>query len=350
MRKMKDLRLLFLVTAGACGLASTACSSSSSTGGNGPGTGGATLASCDLATESSQNPTTQACGSVKTPLGATIQLGDLGAVMEPNVGKGFENTVNANDQSPAYCQGFAAIFKEDPKLTNQLMDTANIDFSLYTVYRPATWPSGTVPILSWGNGTCAQPEGYGSLLRYVASQGFFVVAANSRFVGSGAEIKHGLDFAFAANEDPQSPYYHHLDTSKVGVMGHSQGSAGANIAAADGRVQGVILFDAGLSNAKPFLAVSGDMDITNYTADQMSQSVQSAASSGAFLYFHNPVGMGPLRGHLVLMMSPERVTDATAGFWQLLLDGESNAKTLYEGASCGLCNQTDQFAFGEKGL
>ena len=81
-----------------------------------------------------------------------------------------------------------------------------------------------VPVITWGNGTCAQPEGYGSLLRYIASYGYFIVAANSREVGTGGPLTKGLDFAQAANKDPSSPYYGHLDMTKVGVMGHSQGA------------------------------------------------------------------------------------------------------------------------------
>src|SRR6185436_6062572 len=196
------------------GLGLSACSSKSD--GTDEGTGaqnttpgaGVALESCDLRTETSANPITQACGDITSPLGAPIKLGQYGAVMDPNVGQGFENPVNAADvQGSPTCTTFAALFNEDQNLTDQLLDTAAIDFAVYTVYRPANWPAGKIPVLSWGNGTCAQPEGYGSILRYIASQGFFIVAANSREVGSGAEIKHALDFAAAANADATSPYY-----------------------------------------------------------------------------------------------------------------------------------------------
>jgi hypothetical protein len=334
------------------GLGLTACSSNS--GGTDEGTGaqtgapgpGVALESCDLGTETSANPITQACGDITSPLGAPIKLGKYGAVMEQNVGQGFENTVNAADtQGSPTCTAFAAAFNEDQNLTNQLLDTATIDFAVYTVYRPANWPAGKIPVLSWGNGTCAQPEGYGSLLRYIASQGFFVVAANSRWVGSGAEIKHGLDFAEAANADATSPYYGHLDTT----MGHSQGSGGAALAAGDSRVTGVILFNGGQSSAKAFLAVSGDLDVGGTTVTAMQTAVDGA-ERGSFLYFHNPTGKGQLRGHLVLMMTPERLTDAAGGFWNLVFKDDANARTLFTGESCGLCGQSADFDFGEKGL
>jgi Chlorophyllase len=332
------------------GLAAAACSSSDTPSTEGNGKAGTTLESCDLRTESSTNPATQACGSLTSPLGKDIKLGQYGAVMELNVGAGFENTVNGND-SPGntYCSGFANGFAEDPKLTTQLLDVGNIDFALYTLYRPANWPDGKVPVLSWGNGTCAQPEGYGTLLRYIASQGFVIIAANSRFVGTGTEIKHGLDFAAAANDDPKSSLHGHLDLDKMGVMGHSQGSAGALLASGDDRVTAAILFNGGNSIAKPFMAVSGEFDIGGTTAATM-QTALDGATEGSYLYFHNPYGQGQFRGHLVLMMTPERLTDAAAGFWQLVFRNDSEAQKLFVGESCGLCGKSADFDFGEKGL
>src|SRR6201999_4110898 len=124
-----------------------------------------------------------------------------------------------------YCKTFSNLFQQSQALTAQLLNTSEdgtvLDFALYTAYRPVTWPSGPVPVLTWGNGTCAQPEGYGALLRYIASYGFFVIAANSREVATGADMLHALDFAAAANMDPKSPYYQKLDMSRVGAMGHS---------------------------------------------------------------------------------------------------------------------------------
>src|SRR5579859_3810842 len=52
----------------------------------------------------------KACSSFTTPTGTTIQLGPYGAVLDVNVGKGFENTVPSSDTSPqpsSTCQTFA---------------------------------------------------------------------------------------------------------------------------------------------------------------------------------------------------------------------------------------------------
>jgi hypothetical protein len=283
-----------------------------------------------------------------------IQLGPYGAQMDPNVGTGFENTVSANDSSPAFCQGFASIFGEDPALTAKLLNTSQngltLNFALYTVYRPANWPSAAVPIITWGNGTCAQPEGYGALLRYVASYGYFVVAANSRQVGSGTEIRHALDFAIAANADPSSPYYQKLDATKIGAMGHSQGGGGTAAASSDSRILDVILFNAlNGTSSKPYVAVSGDKDVTTTTPQAMA-SAANAAAKAAWIYYHNPVGMGNIRGHLVLMLSPERVEGWTVAWWDMVLKGDTASRDWFVGTSCKLCNQASDFEFGEHGL
>jgi hypothetical protein len=60
--------------------------------------------------------------------------------------------------------------------------------------------------------------------------------------------------------------------------------------------------------------------------------------------------MGPLRGHLVLMLSPERVTGPTVGWWQMLMRNDATSHALFVGSSCGLCNSSTDYAYGEHGL
>lgn len=294
---------------------------------------------------------TDACSSFTTSMGTNIALGPYGSIMEVNVGKGFENPIETGDSDGgATCDGFTALFGNDPDQTAKLLDTKGLDFALYTLYRPANLKEGEkYPILTWGNGTCAQPEGYSALLRYIASNGFFVVAANSRFVGSGAALKKGLDYMFAANDDKASPFYQKLDTAKVGAMGHSQGSMGTGAAASDPRIKAIILFNGGDSSSKPFLAVSGDMDIVGLSTSGMRSAVQSS-SKGAFIWFHMVPVSGNGSGHLTLMVQPERVVEFATAWWKYLLNGDTDSKAFFAGSNCKLCNQTASFEFGQKGL
>jgi hypothetical protein len=299
------------------------------------------------------------CTTFTAPTGTTLQLGPYGAVMEANVGTGFENQVQSSDVADAgTCAAFVAVFNQSATLSSDLLNTnqngLNLNFALYTVYRPANWGCGeTFPIITWGNGTCAQPEGYGALLRYIASYGFFVVAANSREVGSGTPqpMLHALDFAIAANKDSSSPYYGKLDTTKIGAMGHSQGGSSTVTAANDSRILDTIIFNGGDTCAKQYLAISGDTDITGYTASGMATAVNgNTAAPGAWLFYHMVPNTGNLNGHLTLMLQPERVVGPATAWWETVFKGDAKAKTWFEGSSCGLCNMTSEFEFGEHGL
>jgi hypothetical protein len=292
---------------------------------------------------------TEPCGTFVTGAGTELPLGKYGAVMEPNVGVGFENKINSSDTT-AGCTLFAQSFGQDKAQTDELVDLHGLNLALYTVYRPANWIEGEkYPIVSWGNGTCAKPEGYGALLRYVASQGFFVVAANSRYVGSGNEQKHAIDFAFKANDDAKSPYYQRLDTSRVAAMGHSQGSISTTAASSDARIKTVILFNGGTNASKPFLGVSGDRDLGSPTANTYKTAVNKVAKA-AYIFFHKVPGTGSADGHLTLMTQPERVTEPTVAWLKLLLSDDADSKEWFVGTSCKLCGHEADYDFGQKGL
>jgi hypothetical protein len=343
--------------------AANGTASNTDAGGGGGGGAPVTLGDCVSAD-------TKPCGTFAYPLedGGTqpIKLGPYGAQADVNVGQGFEGTLQASDQPPqpsGTCQLFASSFGEPADITNLLLKTTmngiTIDFSLYSAYRPANWPSNPVPVITWGNGTCAQPEGYGALLRYVASYGYFVIAANSRSVGSrnsdGSEpMLKALDFAAAANADPSSPYYKKLDMSKVGAMGHSQGGGATVTAAMDPRIDTVFIFNGGLSAVKPFVAVSGDQDIIGTNPSGMASAVNGASVPGAWFYYHHPVGVGGLRGHLVLMLTPERVEDQATSWFEMQFRSDATARAKFVGSSCGFCghgmDSTNSYEYGEHGL
>jgi hypothetical protein len=283
--------------------------------------------------------------------GTEVPLGPYGSIMDVNVGEGFENPIAAGDADGGVtCALFAGSFGEDGEGTAELLDTAGLRFDLYSVFRPVNVvPGETYPILTWGNGTCAQPAGYAALLHYVASQGYFVVAANSRWVGSAAAMVQGIDFLVAANADAQSPYFGLIDTSKVGTMGHSQGGQGARNAAADPRVQTAILFNGGSSASKPFLAISGDNDIGGGTAGGFISTVTNAPEAAA-LWYHNIPDTGNFSGHLTLMTQPERVVEPTVAWFDFMLKADASSREFFVGADCGLCNRDDDFEFAQSGL
>jgi hypothetical protein len=44
------------------------------------------------------------------------------------------------------------------------------------------------------------------------------------------------------------------------------------------------------------------------------------------------------------------VTQAATGFWQMTLQNDATARNLFVGSSCGLCNHSSDYDFGEHGF
>ncbi|HEY6555739.1 MAG TPA: hypothetical protein VI072_00640, partial [Polyangiaceae bacterium] len=101
------------------------------------------------------------------------------------------------------------------------------------------------------------------------------------------------------------------------------------------------------SNEKPFLNVSGDRDLGGVTPSSMASGANSATQPGAWAYYHQVLQTGgTATGHLVLMMQPERVSDMNVAWWKWQLKGDQQAKSMFVGSNCGLCNRSSEFEFG----
>jgi hypothetical protein len=208
-------------------------------------------------------------------------------------------------------------------------------------------------LITWGNGTCMQPETYGALLRFVASQGFIVIAANSREAGTGSPITKALDFMLAANSNASSAYFQRIDATRIGAMGHSQGAAAVESARNDARIKAMIYFNGGstIQGAQPILLVSGVDDISGQTASPFASAVNNASHAAAYIYFNSDphITTSMMSGYLAVALKPAWVTGATGAFWRMTLNSDAEAKTWYVGPSCMLCGQS-AYNFGEHGF
>lgn len=274
-------------------------------------------------------------------------------IVDQPVGVGFEYPIASSDRGDgvAGCASFAGGFGGDPAETNKFITIPpDLKMNMYSLYRPKTLEEGKkYPIVTWGNGTCALPEGYGTLLKHIASHGIFVVAANSRQVGQNSVMTKALDWAFAANMDMSSPYFGRIDTDKVGAAGHSQGGLATITAASDRRIKTVIIFNGGASASKPFLTISGDRDLPFTTLSGMKSAVNSAQKA-AWIWYHMIPQRGSSDGHLTLITEPLRVVGPSITWFKATLENDAEAKTWFNGAMCKLCGQDAMFEFGSKGI
>lgn len=301
-----------------------------------------------------------ACASLRTPVipltsGETwgdmaLKAGPYGGFVAWNQGEEFRNPVNVAEST---CSFLAGAFAEPQSVTDDILNLRGQDLGLYTIFRPACMKDGEkYPVITWGNGTCGQSGGYASLLATLASHGFVVIASNSRFTDAGnKEMLRALDFAQALNDDPDSLYYQRLDLDKIGAMGHSQGASATANAASDPRIKAIILWNGSRSGSKPFLAVSGDRDIGGVTPANMAEAVEKSTLPAAWLYYHQVLETGgSVTGHLTLMEQPERVVEPTVAWWKYMLNGDQEAKKVFEGDDCGLCNKAEEYEFGAQRL
>jgi hypothetical protein len=112
-----------------------------------------------------------------------------------------------------------------------------------------------LPIISWGNGACANsPWEHVNFLSEVASHGFLVIAIGPMPQegkhGSGrstsSQMKDAIDWAIAQNSDKKSPLFNKVDISKIAVSGMSCGGLQTLENAPDPRVTTTVVCNSGI--------------------------------------------------------------------------------------------------------
>ena len=153
---------------------------------------------------------------------------------------------------------YKAIMVEEPSL------------EAHTILRPQDLSpfneSNPLPILVWGNGACTNsPWEHVNFLSEIASHGFIVVATGfiplngERYRGPQSTSEQqieGIDWVYKANQDPESPYYHKLDTGNIALAGMSCGGLQTLDNCQDPRLKTIMICNSGLFS-DPSTAVPG---------------------------------------------------------------------------------------------
>lgn len=111
------------------------------------------------------------------------------------------------------------------------------------------------------------------------------------------------------------------------------------------------LLNGGTTAVKPFLAESGDMDISGSVMSY--QNAVNAAAKAAYVFFHMIPANGQLldySGHLTVVAQTNRVIGPINAWWKYILNNDATARSWFVGSSCMLCNRASEFDFGQKGL
>ena len=217
----------------------------------------------------------------------------------------------------------------------------------HTVYRPDTLPSDVkLPIVAWGNGACAADgTAFETVLTEWASHGFLVIA-NGWPGGSGttnaAMLTEAVDWAIAENSRADSPYYGHIDTEKIAVMGMSCGGLETYQVADDPRLTTTVIWNSGLiDEGDKGLLDRLHAPIAYFIGGPSDIAYPNAMDDWQRLPEGLPAFMGNLDvGHGGTYDQPNGGEFGRVGThwlkWQLKGDEESKAE--FVGEDCGLCH------------
>lgn len=229
----------------------------------------------------------------------------------------------------------------------------------FNVYRPKNLAtSGYLhPIVIWANGYKDNPEEnppkcfidrnqnwcgqYKPMVEHLASHGFFVLAPLSTATGDGNPLPTiaGLDWIIKQNNDSvASPYYHRLDTSKIGQLGHSYGGMSTCKSAADPRYKALMTIcgTTTLSGVHtPMLFYCGGKDNT-VKCDGVKTVYQSVKDQPAFFISE----MESDHGWWVYQGASGVSLSAAAAWFRIYLMGDTANRTYFYGSNCKFCKDS----------
>jgi hypothetical protein len=227
----------------------------------------------------------------------------------------------------------------------------------FNVYRPSNLADSGYchPILIWANGYRDNPEQnppdcvvdsgsnqwcgqYSPMLNHLASHGFVVVAPLSTATADGDPLPTtaGLDWILEQAEDPDSPYYQHLDTGNIGQIGHSYGGMSTCMSAADPRYSALatICGTRALTGVHtPMLFFCGGQDST-VSCSGVKDTYLTVTDQPAF--FLNELGAD--HGSWVYEGASGVSLSAAAAWFRVHLMGDTENRKYFYGASCTFCS------------
>ena len=216
-----------------------------------------------------------------------------------------------------------------------------------------------LPLLVWGNGACSNsPWEHYKFLNEIASHGFLVIATghipmnDEPYQGPMSTPKQqieAIDWAFAQNADPESPYFNRIDTEAIAAAGMSCGGLQTLENATDPRIATLMICNSGLfihpAGAIPNMPMpekerlqeitvpviyilGGESDIAYENGMDDFHRLEKVPAFAA----NYPVGHGGTYGQ----PHGGEFTIPALAWLQWQLKGDPQAAQLFQGEACGL--------------
>ena len=332
-----------------------AATGGSGPGGAGSGTGGQSAGATGQAGQTGKGGQTAGATGQAGQTGKGGQAGSTGILTNTCTGKPVPTA------NPAAAGPFAvAADKGVGPLAGYTPDPIYGDEQQrFNIYRPKDMATNGYchPILVWANGHTDNPEPnppkcvtdsgankwcgqYLPMMQHLASHGFVVIASLSTTTSRGDPLPTiaGLDWLLQQAEDPTSPYYHHLDTSNIGQLGHSEGAMSTCMSASEPRYKALAAICGtrtltGLHT--PILLYCGGKD-TTVKCDGVKQVFDTITDQPAFFIdeLASDHGWWVYQGASGVSLSM-----AAAWFRVHLMNDTANRKYFY-GSGCTFCKDS----------
>ena len=256
----------------------------------------------------------------------------------------------------------------------------------HTVYRPAKLKAvrGKLPIVAWGNGACINTGNrFRHFLTEISSHGYLVIAigpigpkemeAPPQAPTPGAaprppsgppatkasQLIDAVNWAIAENGRKGGPYFKRLDESKIALMGQSCGGVQAISASADPRVTATVSWNSGLlptanpgmENVSkealeklhaPIAYFNGDPgDIAHKNAKDDFDLIQKVP-----VLFAWRQGMG--HNGTYREANGGELGKVAVAYLDWRLKGRASGASMFRGADCGLCKDSNWKIFKKR--
>lgn len=200
------------------------------------------------------------------------------------------------------------------------------------VYYPNSIKSSkkTLPVIAWANGTGCTYTLYENLLKEIAAGGYIVVANGETMAADGTAQIASLDFILSENNNSSSILYNKVNTSKLGVAGHSQGGrSSVNAAVKDSRIDCVLSLAGSnyLEEAEPLSTPAFFMTGTKDMIVSSSKWVKPAydVSKGPAVYASLINGI-----HTTCCSDPGKYSNYIIKWFDIYLKGDNSAKAIFK--------------------
>jgi len=253
---------------------------------------------------------------------------------------------------------FKAIMKEEASLPAHTVFVPQ-DLSRFDEKNP-------LPVLVWGNGACSNsPWEHYKFLNEIASHGFLVLATG--FIPMDDEPYRGdmskseqqiesIDWVFARNNVPHSPYYRKIDTANICVAGMSCGGLQTLYNCADARIKTLMICNSGLFKTENRAQAVGGMPMPPKSKlKEIHSSIIYILGGKTDIAYENGMDDFHLISHVPACAANFPVghggtyreshggefTVVALAWLQWQLKGDKQAGKMFKGEKCGLSKRKD---------